>query len=409
MTSGPLALHGGPPVRAELLPYAHQSVDERDVEAVARALRGAWITQGPLVQEFERALAAACGVRHAVAFASGTAALQAACWAAGLGPGDEVVTTPLTFAATAGAVVAQGARPVFADVEPGTLTIDPAAVERVAGSRTRAVLGVDFAGLPCDWDALGALARERGWVLIADAAHSLGAAYRGCPVGRLADLTVFSFHPAKLITTGEGGAVLTDREELARRLREVRHHGIVYQDPARPWRYDVPVPGLNGRLTDFQCALGLSQLERLGALLGAREQLAARYRACLAESPWLELPELPPDRRHAWHLFVVLLRLERLQVDRDAVLQALRAEGIGAQRHYPLVHRFTYYRTRFGYGPGLCPAAEAVEPRLVTLPLFPAMSAADQDDVLAALAKVLEYFARARPEPHASGRRTWTT
>jgi perosamine synthetase len=393
MTSGPLALHGGAPVRAELLPYARQSVDERDVEAVARALRGAWITQGPRVREFERALAAACGARHAVVFASGTAALHAACWAARLGPGDEVVTTPLTFAATAGAVVAQGARPVFADIEPGTLTLDPGAVERAAGPRTRAVLGVDFAGLPCDWDALGALARARGWTLIADAAHSLGGAYRGRPVGSLADLTVLSFHPAKLITTGEGGAVLTDREDLAGRLREVRHHGIVYQDPACPWRYDVPVPGLNGRLTDFQCALGLSQLGRLRALLAAREHLAARYRARLADSPWLALPELPADRCHAWHLFVVLLRLERLRADCDTVLQALRAEGIGAQRHYPLVHRFTYYRARFGYGPGLCPVAEAVEPRLVTLPLFPAMTAADQDDVLAALDKVLRYFA----------------
>lgn len=395
MNASPLALHGGRPVRAALLPYARQSVDERDVEAVARALRAPWITQGPLVEEFEATLARTCGARHAVAFASGTAALHAACWAARLGPEDEVVTTPLTFAATAAAVVAQGARPVFADVEPATLTLDPAAVKRVAGPRTRALLAVDFAGLPCDWAALAALAREHGWLLLADAAHSLGATYRGRPVGSLADLTVLSFHPAKLITTGEGGAVLTDREDLARRLREVRHHGIVYLDRARPWRYDVPLPGMNGRLTDFQCALGLSQLARLPALLAARAHLAARYRARLADSPWVALPELPADRRHAWHLFVVLLRLERLRVDRDTVLEALRAEGIGAQRHYPLVHRLTYYRTRFGYGPGLCPVAEALEPRLVTLPLFPAMSAADQDDVLAALDKVLGYFARA--------------
>ncbi|MEK7444852.1 MAG: aminotransferase class I/II-fold pyridoxal phosphate-dependent enzyme, partial [candidate division NC10 bacterium] len=377
-----------------LLPYARQSIDAEDIAAVSRALAGDWVTQGPGVKQFEEALAAVAGARHAVVVANGTAALHAACWAAGLGPDDEVITTSLTFAATANAVVYQGARPVFADIDGATLNLDPDAVKRLATARARALLAVDFAGLPCDWDALGALALEHGWLLIADAAHSLGGALGERPVGTLADLTTFSFHPAKLITSGEGGAVVTDRDDLAERLRIARHHGIRYQDPARPWRYEIDVPGHNFRLTDFQCALGLSQLARLERFWAARDRLARRYRERLAGSPFLELPALPADRRHGWHLFVVLLRLERLTVDRDTVLSALRAENIGATLHYPLVHLHPFYRRRFGCGPGLCPIAEAAERRLVTLPLFPSMSEADQDDVLQALDKVFAHFAR---------------
>jgi dTDP-4-amino-4,6-dideoxygalactose transaminase len=389
-----LALLGGTPVRPTTLPYARQTIEPDDVQAVAAALTGDWLTQGPAVGRFEAALAARAGVRHAVAYGSGTAALHAACRAAGLGAGDDAITTPLTFAATAGAIVAQGARPVFADIDAGTLDLDPAAVERAATPRTRALLPVDFAGLPADYDALTAMARAHGWLVIADAAHSLGGAYRDRPVGALADLTVFSFHPAKQVTTGEGGAVLTDRADLAERLRRLRHHAIRYGDPARPWRYDVEEPGSNGRITDFQCALGLSQLAKLDRFLAARRRLAARYRDRLDAEKGLALPGLPGDRRHAWHLFVGLLRLERLAADQDTILQALRAEGIGVTLHYPLVYRLAAYGARFGYGPGLCPVAEDVERRLVTLPLFPAMSERDQDDVLSALAKVLGYYQR---------------
>ena len=394
VASEKLALFGGAPVRPTGLPYARQSIDAEDIAAVSRALAGDWITQGPGVKQFEEGLAAIAGARHAVAVANGTAALHAACWAAGLGPDDEAITTPLTFAATANAVVYQGARPVFADIDGATLNLDSDSVKRLATPRTRALLAVDFAGLPCDWDKLRALAREHGRLLIADAAHSLGGALGERPVGTLADLTTFSFHPAKLITSGEGGAVVTDRDDLAERLRVMRHHGIRSQDPARPWRYEIDVPGHNFRLTDFQCALGLSQLARLEGFWAARDRLARRYRERLAGSPFLELPALPGDRRHGWHLFVVLLRLERLTVDRDTVLSALRAENIGATLHYPLVHLHPFYRRRFGYGPGLCPIAEAAERRLVTLPLFPTMSEADQDDVLQALDKVFTHFAR---------------
>jgi dTDP-4-amino-4,6-dideoxygalactose transaminase len=389
-----LALFGGRPVRSAFLPYARQTVEADDIEAVTTVLAGDWITQGPAVTRFESALAAWAGVAEAAVFANGTAALHAACWAAGLGADDDVVTTPLTFAATANAVVSRGARPIFADIDGATLNLDPDAVKRAATDRTRAVLTVDFAGLPGDYDALLGVARPRGWTLIADAAHSLGGAYGERPVGRLADMTTLSFHPAKQITAGEGGAVLTDRADLAERLRRMRHHGIRYRDPARPWRYEIEEPGSNYRLTDLQCALGHSQLKKLERFWRARDRLARRYRERLTGSPFVALPELPAGRRHAWHLFVVLLRSERLSVDQDTILEALRAENIGVQLHYPLVSRHPFYRRHPGAAPGSCPVAEAVEPRLVTLPLFPAMTDADQDDVLGALDKVFARFAR---------------
>ncbi len=394
MTTEKLALLGVTPVRATLLPYARQTVTAEDVAAVSKTVAADWITQGPAVAQFERALAARAGVTHAVAVANGTAALHAACWAAGLGPGDDAVTTPLTFAATANVVVLQGARPLFADIDPAPLALDVESVTRVVTPATRALLPVDFAGLPCEYDALGSLARQHGLTVIADAAHSFGGAYRGRAVGALADMTTLSFHPAKTITAGEGGAVLTDRDDLAARLRTMRHHGIRYTDPRRPWRYEIETIGHNYRLTDFQSALGTSQLVRLAALRDARERLARRYRDRLAASPFVELPLLPDDRRHGWHLFVILLRLDRLRADQDAVIEALRAENIGVTLHYPLVHLQPVYRERFGYREGVCPGAEAIGRRLVTLPLFPAMTDADQDDVLHALDKVFAHYAR---------------
>jgi dTDP-4-amino-4,6-dideoxygalactose transaminase len=358
-----------------------------------KALTGDWITQGPSVARFEDALAAYAGSAHAVAFANGTAALHAACWAAGLGDGDEAITTPLTFEATAHAVIYQGARPVFADIDPATLNLDADAVKRAATSRTRAVMPVDFAGLPCDYDALRRVARDHGWLVIADAAHSFGGGAGARRIGSLGDMTTLSFHPAKMITAGEGGAVLTDDTRLAERLRRMRHHGIHVADPALPWRYEIDVPGFNYRLTDIQSALALSQLGKIERFWTARDRLARRYRERLAASPFLELPVLPDGVRHGWHLFVVLLRLDRLAVDQDTVLRALRAENIGARLHYALVYRHPYYRRRFGYEAGLCPRAESVERRLVTLPLFPSMTEADQDDVFRALDKVFEYYA----------------
>jgi perosamine synthetase len=391
-----LALHGGASVRATPLPYARQTVEDGDVQAVAAALRSDWLTTGPLVEAFERAVASMVEARHAVAVSSGTAALHAAVFAAGIGAGDEVITSPLSFAASANAVLYQGGTPVFADVKPDTLNVDPGAVESRLTPRTRAILPVDFAGQPCDLDALGNLARARSLTMIEDAAHALGASHKGRPVGGIADLTTFSFHPAKLITTGEGGMVTTSRDDLAARLRGFRNHGLetdFRERTAKGAPYSPMVNlGYNYRLTDVQCALGLSQLGRLESLLKRRADIAERYMSALAGMA-VGVPTVLPHGRHGRHIFPVLLELERLTTDRDTVLAALRAEGIGATVHYVPVYWHPYYEAR-GFRRGLCPHAEAAYERLLTLPLFPAMTDRDVDDVLSALAKVLGHFAR---------------
>jgi perosamine synthetase len=379
------------PLRTTFLPYGRQAVDDDDVAAVVRALRADRITTGPLVDEFERRLADRVGVAHAVAVSSGTAALHAAVFAAGIGPGDEVIVPPLTFAATANAVCYLGGTPVFADVRRDTLNLDPAAVEAALTPRTRAVITVDFAGQPSDLDPLRALAARRGLALIEDAAHSLGAQYRGRPVGVDADLVTLSFHPVKHITTGEGGVVLTGDTELAARLRRFRNHGIDADADARAargdWYYEMHDLGFNYRLTDIQCALGLSQLDKLDGFLARRRALAARYTAALTGMPGVRLPAVAPDVRHAWHLFPILLDLERLSLDRRAVFTALRAEGIGVNVHYIPVYWHPYYARR-GFQRGLCPGAEWAYERLLTLPLFPTMDDRDLDDVVGAVAKV---------------------
>ena len=392
-----LALDGGRPQRATLLPYARQTVGEDDIEAVVAALRSDWLTTGPLVNAFEHAVASAAGAAHAVAVSSGTAALHGAVSAAGIGPGDEVIVSPLTFVASSNAVLYCGGVPVFADVRADTLTLDPGAAEAGITQRTRALLPVDFAGQPCDVDAIGALARSRGLTVIRDAAHSLGAEHGGRRVGAFADLTTFSFHPAKLITTGEGGAVATDREDLAERLRSFRNHGFGTDFRARQARGDVYSPmtamGYNYRLTDIQCALGLSQLSRLDELLKRRTQIAERYLAALADVPAVSAPAVDPAVKHGWHIFPVLLDLERLSADRQTVMAALRAENIGAAVHYVPAYWHPYYQS-LGYRRGLCPRAEAAFERLVTLPLFAAMSDGDVEDVVAALRKVLGHYLR---------------
>jgi perosamine synthetase len=392
-----LALHGGRPVRATLLPYGRQTVEDDDVRAVVAALRSGWLTTGPQVAAFEHALAAAVGAPHAVAVSSGTAALHAAAFAAGIRPGDEVIVPALTFAASANAVLYQGGVPVFADVRGDTLCVDPADVAARLTPRTRAVMAVDYAGQPADLDEIGAVARERGLVLIEDAAHALGAEYRGRRVGALADLTTFSFHPVKQVTTGEGGLVTTSSREMDARLRQFRNHGLETEFAQRHERGDEYSPmvtlGYNYRLTDLGCALGLSQLGKLEHFLKRRGELAQRYRTELAGQPGLRMPAVLPDVRHAWHIFPVLLEVERLAADRRTILAALRAENIGAAVHYVPVYWHPYYQG-LGYRRGLCPRAEWAFARLLTLPLFPAMTDGDADDVLAAVRKVLAHYLR---------------
>ena len=392
-----LALHGGRPVRGTLLPYGRQALEEDDVQAALQALRSGWLTTGSQVPAFERAVAAAVGAQHAVAVSSGTAALHAAVFAAGIRPGDEVIVPALTFAASANAVLYQGGVPVFADVRDDTLCVDPADVAARLAPGTRAVMAVDYAGQPADLDEIAGIARERGLVLIEDAAHALGAEYRGRRVGTLADLTTFSFHPVKHVTTGEGGLVTTPSAEMDARLRRFRNHGLETDSAQRHAQGDEYSPmvdlGYNYRLTDVACALGLSQLSKLDQFLKRRAELAQRYRTELGGQAGLLLPDVAPGVRHAWHIFPILLEIERLAVDRRAILAALRAENIGATVHYVPVYWHPYYQG-LGYRRGLCPRAEWAFERLLTLPLFPAMTDADADDVLAAVRKVLGHYLR---------------
>lgn len=387
-----LAIHGGYPVRQTWLPYGHQAIDDEDIAAVVEVLRGDWITQGPKIEEFENAVANYCGAKHGVAFSSGTAALHAACAAAGLGPGNEAITTPLTFVATANAVVYCGAKPVFADIREDTLNVDPEQIRKRFTPRTKAIIPVDFAGHPADLEPILFLAEKHNLTVIEDACHALGAEYRGRRVGSISHMTVFSFHPVKHITTGEGGMVLTNDKMLAEHLKKVRHHGINYRDSKKPWQYEISYLGYNYRLSDIHCALGINQLGRLEGQLKRRARIAERYQEAFSHLKTVSLPMVIPGTKHAWHLFVILLNLQLLTVDRDQVIEALRAEYIGATLHYPLVHLHPFYREWFGYGEGTCPVAEAVAPRMVTLPLFPAMTDRDVDDVIAGVNKVLDSF-----------------
>ncbi len=367
--------------RPRPLPYGRHAIDDEDVAAVCAVLRGDWLTTGPKVGEFEQAFARLVGAREAVAVNSGTAALHCAAAALDLEPGDEVVVPAMTFAATANCVVYCGGTPVFADVDPDTLLIDPASVEERITPRTRALIAVDYAGQPCDYGALTELARRHRLTLVADACHAVGATYRGRPAGSLAELSCFSFHPVKPLTTGEGGMVTTDDPERARRMRCFRNHGITtdhrQREQAGSWFYEMVELGYNYRLTDLQCALGLSQLRHLAAWLKRREVITTQYDRAFAGNSAVRPLKRLPERTHAWHLYVV-----RIAGDRKRAFTALRERGIGVQVHYIPVHLHPFYRERFGTRPGLCPKAEAAYEQILSLPIFPAMTGADVERVI---------------------------
>jgi len=392
-----LAILGGMPVRETLLPYGRQAVDDGDIAAVVEALRSDWLTTGLRVAEVEEVFATAVGAKFAVCFSSGTAALHGAAFAAGLGPGDEAVTTPMTFCATANCVLYQRARPFFADVSEDTLNLDPAAAEEKVTGRTKAILPVDYSGHAADLDVLMNLAERHGLIVIEDASHALGGEYRGRPVGSVAHMTTFSLHPVKQVTTGEGGMVTTDRADFAETLRRFRNHGISSEarerQSAGQWQYEMVMLGMNYRLPDINCALGLSQMKRLDENLARRREIAASYSARLAGLPGLILPTVRADVNPAWHLYAVRVDSANLTVGRAEVFRALRAENIGVNVHYIPVHLHPYYRERFGYKGGEFPVAEAAYEQLLSLPMFPAMTDADIDDVVRAMGKVLEHYA----------------
>jgi perosamine synthetase len=393
-----LAIHGGLPVRATYLPYGRQSIEKSDVDAVVEILRSDWLTTGPKVAEFEEAFAAHVGAAHAVSFSSGTAALHAAAFAAGLKSGDEAITTPLTFAATANCVLYQGATPVFADVSPDTLNLDPAQAEKKISAKTRSIIPVDYAGHPADLSQIIEIARRNNLIVIEDACHALGAEFDGKRVGGIADMTVFSFHPVKHITTGEGGMVATYNAQFAETLRQFRNHGISsdarQRQSAGQWHYEMVLLGFNYRLPDIVCSLGIEQLKRLEANLARRREIAARYTAAFRQVRGVIPPAVRDDAIPAWHLYPIRLELEKLTTDRAEIFRALRAENIGVNVHYIPVHYHPYYRERFGSRTGEFPVAEDAYERLISLPMFHSMTNADVDDVICAVRKVLGYYAQ---------------
>ena len=384
-----------------LLRYGQQWLDEEDISSVLKALRSNWITQGPLIQQFEQAVARWCGARFGVAFSSGTAALHAACFAAGVREGDEVITSPLTFVATANAAVYLGGRPIFADVEPQNLNLDPGQIRRRLTSRTKVLLPVHFAGLPCRMEEIHEIALEKDVCVIEDACHALGAEWsssdgRRQRVGNCShsDMAVLSFHPVKHITTGEGGMVLFNREDFLEPLRSFRHHGIVHgpdqEGKKEPWTSRMQDLGYNFRITDFQCALGLSQLNKLEQFLRRRRQIAREYKNSFEELGLWSQPLDPVNDGHAWHLFVVQLPLDHSADYRRRVFESLREDGVGVNVHYLPVHLHPFYQRAFSYRAGDYPVAESYYERALTLPLYPKLTDEQVRGIIQSVGRVLE-------------------
>ncbi len=379
------------------IPYGRQSISEDDIQAVVDVLRSDWLTTGPMVNAFEEAFAHWVGAHRAIAVSSGTAALHVAMHAAGIGPGDEVIVPSMTFAATANSVVFQGGRPVFADVCPDTLLMDPMSAEALVTSRTKAIVTVDYAGQPCAYDTFRHIAKTHGLTLIADACHALGAEYKGAKAGTLADMTVFSFHPVKHITTGEGGMLTTNHEDYAERARIFRNHGITsdhrQREKKQTWFYEMVELGFNYRLSDFQCALGISQLSKLTGWLVRRRQIADRYRQAFEALPGIEPLGLSPLVRHAWHLFVVRCIPDRMpagrSIDRNALYATLRQRGIGTNVHYTPVHLHPYYRDVFGCKLGDCPVAEAAYDQILSLPMYHSLTDEALERVITAVTEIV--------------------
>ena len=376
-----------------MIPYGRQQVDAEDIQSVVEVLQSDWLTTGPKVGEFERAFADVVGAKYAVAVNNGTAALHAAMYALGIGPGDEVIVPAMTFAATANCVVFQGGTPVFADVDPDTLLIDPSSVENRISPKTRAVIAVDYAGQPCDYDTLTAIAGENNLALVADACHSLGGRYKDRPVGSLTLLNAFSFHPVKHITTGEGGMITTDNPKLAEKMRLFRSHGITTDHRQREvqgsWFYEMVDLGYNYRITDFQCALGMSQLKKVPKWIDRRREIARLYDEAFRNMPRVKPLTVKNEVLHAYHLYVIRLDLNGTNLDRSVVFSKLREAGIGVNVHYIPVHLHPFYRKHFATHPGLCPVAERAYERIISLPMYPALSHEDQYHVIETLDNIL--------------------
>jgi len=393
-----LAIMGGTPVRTTPISYGKQYIDDNDVAAVAATLRET-LTCGPKIDELERKLCEITGAKYAVAISNGTAALHVVAMAAGIGPGDEVIVSPITFAASANCVLYCGGTPVFADINPKTYNIDPASIRAHITEKTKAVVAVDFTGQAVELEEIRAICKEHNLILIEDAAHAIGTKYNGKPVGSIADMTTFSFHPVKTVTSGEGGAITTNDEELYRKLRLYRSHGITRdrEEMVHPtdagWYNEQVTLGYNYRMTDIQAALLISQLNKLEAFSRRRKEIVAKYNEAFAEIPQIKVQEEIPQSDTTRHLYILRLDLDKLTCDRRQFFDALKAENIISQVHYLPVYWHSYYE-KLGYEKGLCPEAEKYYMESMSLPLYYSMTEQDVEDVICAVKKLIAYYAR---------------
>lgn len=392
-----LAIHGGTPVFEKRIGYGHQYIDDADIQAVVNVLKSDFLTCGPRIDEAEKKLCEITGAKYAVLISNGTAALHAACFAAGVGEGDEVITTPMTFAASANCALYCGARPVFADINPDTYNIDPASVEKCITEKTKAVVAVDFTGQAVELDRLREICDRHGLILIEDAAHAIGTKYNGKPVGSIADMTEFSFHPVKTCTAGEGGAVTTNDEDFYNKLLLFRTHCITRdvrfmdQEPEGGWYYQQVGLGYNFRVTDMQAALLSSQLDKLELFAARRKELVRKYNEAFAEMPEIIVQKEIPESDTVRHLYIIQLKLDTLNCTRKEVFEALQAEGVGVNVHYIPTYYFPYYK-KLGYSKGLCPNAEKLYEGIITIPLYYSMTDEEQAKVVYAVKKVIDYY-----------------
>ena len=391
------AYAGGKPVRETKLYYGHQYLDEKDVQAVVEVLHSDYLTCGPKITELEQKLCELTGAKYAVVCSNDTAALHIACMAAGVSAGDEVITTPITFLASANCALYCGAKPVFADIDEETYNIDPKEIEKALTPKTKAVVAVDYTGQVVDLDAIMETCHKQNVVVIEDAAHSIGTLYKGRPVGSIADMTTFSFHPVKTVTAGEGGAVLTDNEEYYKKLLLYRSHGMT-RDQAQMtkeseggWYYQMIDLGYNYRMTDMQAALLISQLEKLPMFSKRRKEIVARYNEAFSRIPELTLQQELEGSDSTRHLYILRIKPEKLRIDRRGFFDALAAENIMCNVHYIPIYLQPYYQ-EMGYPKGLCPRAEKLYSEMMSLPLYYAMTDQDVEDVITAVQKIVDYY-----------------
>ncbi|MEK3799888.1 UDP-4-amino-4,6-dideoxy-N-acetyl-beta-L-altrosamine transaminase [Peribacillus sp. FSL H8-0477] len=384
--------------RETFLPYGRQWIDQVDIDAVVNVLKGDFLTTGPYVTKFEQELADYVGAKYAVTFSNGTAALHGACYAAGIGSGDEVITSPLTFAASANCILYQGGKPVFADIDEQTYNINPKEIEQKITEKTKAIIPVHFTGQPCALDEIDDLAKKHQLIIIEDAAHALGAEYKQRKIGSISDMTMFSFHPVKHITAGEGGAITTNSQVYYEKLIQFRSHGItrdsnIMKDNHGPWYYEMHFLGYNYRLTDIQAALASSQLKKADKFLALRMNYASMYNEAFKRTSGITIPFQQVNGQSSWHLYVLRLELEKLTGNRKEILRALINKNIGVNVHYIPVYLLPYYQ-ELGYKQGLCPKAENLYEQVITLPLFPAMTEDDVNDVIEAVKEVINTYSK---------------